>query len=268
MDVYSVSLKGRRYNNEDKHNVFVNSDMKNKQLLPINFFGVYDGHGGKFVSSFLSENLHKYFINAKPENFPFGKKYICNVFDNIQNTLKNKHKSEARQCGSTCLALIHYVAESQNYINIINVGDSRCILCRDNLAIPLTKDHKPNWPEEKRRIGLAGGSVYFDGSDYRIKDLSVSRAVGDIDAEPYVISKPEVYKYKIEKNDKFIVMGCDGLYDCLSNQDIIDYILNEFYDENMIRINKQINIAKKLGEYAIQNGTTDNVTAVIIFFDE
>ena len=141
-------------------------------------------------------------------------------------------------------------------------------MCRDNLAIPLSKDHKPNWPEEKRRIEKAGGSIYFDGHDYRIKDLSLSRAVGDIDAEPFVSSKPEVFKYKLEKNDKFIVLGCDGLYDCLSNQDIINFILNDFYDENMNRINKQINIATKLGEYAIQKGTSDNVTVIIIFFDE
>jgi len=267
MDVYAVSLKGRRDNNEDKHTTIINSDNKNKQMLPINFFGVYDGHGGKFVSSFLSKYLAPSFMNADSSNFPFSRQYIYDVMNNIQNVLKAKYKSEARQCGSTCLAMIHYVLDQQNYVNILNVGDSRCILCRDNLAIPLTIDHKPNWPEERRRIEKAGGSIYFDGNDHRIKDLSVSRAVGDIDAEPYVISRPEVFKYKIEKNDKFIVLGCDGLFDYLSNQDIVNFIVNKFYDDNMKRINKNINIAKELGEYAIQRGTSDNVTVIIVFFD-
>jgi serine/threonine protein phosphatase PrpC len=268
MDVHSVSLKGRRETNEDKHFVLINTNNKNKQLLPLNFFGVFDGHGGKFVSTYLCDNLPKYFVNAKQEVFPFSRNYVYDVFNNIQNTLKSRYKPDARQCGSTCLVMIHYIIEQQNFINIINVGDSRCVLCRDNLAIPLSKDHKPNWPDEKRRIEKAGGSIYFDGHDYRIKDLSLSRAVGDIDAEPFVSSKPEVFKYKLEKNDKFIVLGCDGLYDCLSNQDIVNFILNDCYDNNMNRINKQINIATKLGDHALHKGTSDNVTIIIIFFDE
>src|SRR5690606_39609294 len=47
--------------------------------------------------------------------------------------------------------------------------------------LPLTKDHKPNWPEEYQRIMALGGKVEFDGYDYRVGDLSVSRAFGDID---------------------------------------------------------------------------------------
>ena len=185
-----------------------------------------------------------------------------------QNKLKSNHKQEASDCGSTCLTLIHYLVDDQNYINVFNVGDSRCILCRDGIAIPLTKDHKPNWPEEKRRIEQLGGNIYFDGYDHRIKDLSVSRAMGDIKAEPYVCSKPDIFKYRLEKTDKFIVLGCDGLYDNLTNQDIVNYILNECYDKSLTnRINKTENIAKKLGEYAIEKGSKDNITVIILFFE-
>ena len=51
------------------------------------------------------------------------------------------------------------------------------MLCRDNFAIPLTKDHKPDFPEEKARIQALGGEIKFDGADYRIRDLSVSKAL-------------------------------------------------------------------------------------------
>ena len=57
MNIHSVSLKGRRDSNEDKHKIEINSDKRNKDMLPINFFAVYDGHGGKFVSKYLSNNL-------------------------------------------------------------------------------------------------------------------------------------------------------------------------------------------------------------------
>ena len=45
MNVHSVSLKGRREQNEDKHNIVLNLTKKVKTLNNINFFGVYDGHG-------------------------------------------------------------------------------------------------------------------------------------------------------------------------------------------------------------------------------
>lgn len=266
MNIHSVSLKGCRDNNEDKHCIVLNSDLKNKSLAPIDFFAVFDGHGGKYVSTHLAETLSKYFME-NPNNFPYSRQYIYSVFNDIQSNLRNLHKKEAAQCGSTCLSLIYYKSCNEKYINIYNVGDSRCIMCHNNIAIPLTKDHKPMFPEEKRRIEKLGGKIYFDGNDYRIKLLSVSRAFGDLDSEPYLTAEPDIFRYKIDdKNDKFIVLGCDGLYDCLSDTDIVNYILNECYDENFKRINTQTNIAKKIGEYAIEKGSTDNITAIVIFF--
>ena len=39
-----------------------------------------------------------------------------------------------------------------------------------------------------------------------------------------LISKPSVYKFEIEDESDFIVMGCDGIYDKLSNLEIFDVI--------------------------------------------
>ena len=62
-------------------------------------------------------------------------------------------------------------------IYIINVGDSRAILCDKNgKSKKLSDDHKPNTVKEKARIKKAGGerNIRYDGSDWRINDLSVS----------------------------------------------------------------------------------------------
>jgi len=267
MNIHSVSLKGLRESNEDKHNIILNEDGRIADYVRVNYFGVYDGHGGKFVSKFLSQNLPPLFMKNDLK-YPLSKNYILESYDSIQNELKTKHKSKASKCGSTCLVVIHYKSpdDGNYYINLMNTGDSRCVICRDNIAIPLSLDHKPHWPIERGRIQNLGGNVIFDGEDYRIKDLSVSRAFGDIDAEPYVTHVPQICRYKLEKNDKFIVMGCDGLWDKLSTQEVVNFILVECFDcSTMQRINKNINIAKKLGEYAIQKGSTDNITIIIIF---
>lgn len=265
MNIYSVSLKGLRDQNEDNHVSVINVDNKNKSIKDVNLFCIFDGHGGKAVSLYLKDNLPKFLLDTRVE-YPLSKKYVINLYDHIQNNLIEQ--KIANYCGSTALVVIYFKKNNESYLNVINTGDSRCILCRDNFAMPLTKDHKPNWPEESHRIKALGEKPKFDGHDWRIKDLSVSRSFGDIDATPYLTHRPDIFRYKLDKCDKFIVLGCDGLYDVNGNQDIVNFILLNCYDSTTKkRINKDLNIAKKLGEYAIQRGSTDNVSMIVIFFD-
>lgn len=263
MNIHSVSLKGMRDQNEDKHDIIINSDGKDSSKNNINFFAVYDGHGGKDVSNFVHKNMSKFFTD-KRICYPLSKKYVDNVYDHIQDTLKKFKYSYVS--GTTGLIVVNYKKNGDDYLNIINNGDCRSILCRDNFAMPLTKDHKPNWPEEKTRIEGIGGKIVFDGYDWRIKDLSVSRAFGDLDATPYVTHKPELYRYKLDNNDKFIVIACDGLWDVMQNFDVVNFILSHCYDKTYTtRTRKNVNIAKKLAEHAIKKGSTDNITVIVIF---
>ena len=263
--VYSISLKGLRPQNEDTEVIIINFDRKETNMNNINLFAIFDGHGGKLVSNSLKENLPKFFIDKRVE-YPLSKRYVVNVYDYIQKYLSKYEFS--KHMGSTGLVVIHFKTNEGEFLNVINNGDCRCILCRDNFAMPLSKDHKPNWPEEKIRIAKLGGKITFDGFDWRIKDLSVSRAFGDTDATPFVTHRPDLFRFKLDKNDKFIIMACDGLWDVMSSQDAINYIIINCYDENLkIRINKNINIAKKLAELAIAKGSGDNVSIIVIFFD-
>lgn len=60
---------------------------------------------------------------------------------------------------------------------VANAGDSRCLLCRDGVALPMSFDHKPTNSQEKERILAAGGKI-IDG---RINQgLNLSRAIGTI----------------------------------------------------------------------------------------
>jgi serine/threonine protein phosphatase PrpC len=267
MDVYSASLKGIRDQNEDKHCVILNNDKKDNKIAPVNLYSVFDGHGGRYVSSFLANNIPHIFTH-KQVTYPLNKGFVCKVFDHLQNILRTKHHNHSHHCGSTALIAIQFKKDDSDYINILNLGDSRGILCRDNIGIPLTKDHKPHWPEEKKRITQLGGNIKMDrDGEWRIQDLSVSRAMGDLDSEKYVSHTPDIFRYKIEKNDKFMVLACDGLWDVLSNQDVINFILDVSYDENLLyRKNKHINVAKLLAEHAIKSGSGDNVSILVIFF--
>jgi len=263
MKVFYYSLKGLRDQNEDAHKIVINGKGKNSNQAKINFFGIYDGHGGKEVSRFLENNMSNYFMSKKVK-YPLSKSYINKVYDHLQNTLKNNHRFSSYS-GSTSLVAINFKSNGNMYLNVINTGDSRAVVCQDTMAIPLTLDHKPNFPDERKRIEQMGGKIVRDGLDYRVKDLAVSRAFGDVEATPYVTHRSDLFKYKIDKKDKFIIMACDGLWDVMDNQEAVNFVLDNSY-EDLEKFKNDKEIAKKLAEYAIKKGSTDNVSVIVLFF--
>lgn len=276
LKVHFESLKGKRKSNEDQHVIFLNADNRYKKYSAVNLFGVFDGHGGSFVSKYLKRKLCSRLVKKDLE-YPLSKDYINQVYDKIQNRLETKYRRQALHCGSTCLVVIHYLKSQKQYIQVISTGDSRAAICRNKVGFPLSVDHKPAYQEEKNRIReivkkeKSGVKIEFDGIDYRIKDLSVSRAFGDIDATPYVTHRPEIFKYKLSKakKDLFMVVACDGLWDVLNNQDAANYVLQQMEKDKNGNIkckDNRVNIAKKLGTHAIEEGSGDNVTSIVVFF--
>lgn len=261
------SLIGRRPTNEDAHFIINNLKGDNVKIANIGMFAIFDGHGGSGVSKFLSKELPKLFI-PKEIKYPITNKFILEACNNIQYGLSKKKISYSQ--GSTSLVTIITSDNSDNLaLTIFNIGDSRCVLCRNNIGLTLTKDHKPSWPEESARITKLGGKIVSDGYDLRIGSLSVSRAFGDLDSAPYVTHVPEIFRYNIEKKDKFLVVACDGLWDTFSSQDVVNFIIFKCYDKN--NNNKRIpgyeGIATELGNFAIKKGATDNISIIVIFFN-
>lgn len=266
MSVYSYSMIGKRDTNEDYHFGIINSNNEDEDINPINIFCVFDGHGGKGVSKYLKQNLPDFFtkkykknIFIQPETFT---KYIYQVYDLLQSELIKKHPKIAIESGSTACVIIHYydVKGKKNILWTINVGDSRAVLSNNNnMAVQLTKDHKPNSPDEKKRIEQLGGKLVFDGCDWRIKGLSLSRAIGDIECKPFVTHVPNINFTKLSLQDKFIIIACDGVWDVINNQDAIDFIQNLIDNTK----NKKINYAKELCEHCYNLGSLDNITVII-----
>jgi protein phosphatase 1L len=267
MKVYSHSLQGKRQTQEDQHFSFINLNNNNEDYNPINLFGVFDGHGGSRVSKYLKTNLPDFFLIKLKSNVYKNKKdfinYINEIYNFLQNNLKMKHPKAVEYCGSTaCVALNCLDENKKNILWLINVGDSRAVLCNKlSKAIQLTVDHKPNEPNEKNRIEQLGGKIYFDGVDWRVKSLSLSRAFGDLDCCPYVTHVPSIMKYKINSKDQFLIVACDGLWDALTNESAVDFI-RELQKNNFMG-----NYAKELANYGLDKGSQDNITVIIYFFN-
>lgn len=265
------SIYGRRDYNEDEYDIMINLNNKNKEKHICDYFSIFDGHGGGFISKYLKKNFQYYFTHPNvqyPSKSKEYNKYIIKVCELIQNKLCN-YELQSKITGSTALTIIIYEYKKKKMLKVINLGDCRAIACNlNNIAIPLTKDHKPTSYEEFHRITELNGNIIIEkNDDPRINGMSVSRSFGDLDAKPHVSHIPDIFDYDID-NFSFIVLACDGLWDVLSNQEVVDFIL---YQMKTIKIknetsNKSLNnIAVKLVDYAYDKGTQDNITAIIFF---
>jgi serine/threonine protein phosphatase PrpC len=178
----------------------------------------------------------------------------------------------AKATGSTACVCIFFNHNQHTLLKVVNLGDCRAVSCNThNIGVALTKDHKPTSYDEYRRIVSSGGVITREtNDDPRINGLSVSRAFGDLDSKPHVSHIPDIYDYDT-KNLKFVVIACDGVWDVMSNQEAVDFILSEIdlanneYKNNFVNTKSRANIAYKLVQYAYEKGSHDNLTALVIF---
>ncbi|KAJ6248013.1 hypothetical protein M0813_18111 [Anaeramoeba flamelloides] len=175
--------------------------------------------------------------------------YIFQIFKKVFQKFNAELIKTKETSGST--AVIIFVYKKQLYCG--NIGDSRAVMCRRGMAVRMSVDHKPNLPKEKERIIKNGGIVTEDS---RINSgLAVSRSFGDYKFQPYISAKPFVTKYKMTKNDRYIVLGCDGLWDVVTDEMVVDILLKNDDPEKA---------AVKIRNYAISLETSDNISVIVI----
>lgn len=135
-----------------------------------------------------------------------------------------------------------------------NAGDARAVLCRSGKAVRLTYDHKGADKQEAKRIQDAGGFVLNN----RVNGvLAVTRSLGDSSMKDFVVGSPYTTETPLGSNDEFLILACDGLWDVASDQKAVDLIRDvQDCDE----------AAKLLMEFALNEGTRDNVTVVVVRF--
>jgi serine/threonine protein phosphatase PrpC len=94
--------------------------------------------------------------------------------------------SEAGESFAGCTATTMLVTPTEIYC--ANAGDSRTVMSRDKKAVPLSEDHKPDDPIERKRIYTANGFV----EDGRVNGmLALSRALGDFEYKNNPSMKPK-----------------------------------------------------------------------------
>jgi serine/threonine protein phosphatase PrpC len=92
--------------------------------------------------------------------------------------------------------------------------------------------------------------------------LGVSRSFGDKELKQWVPADPEVVSVPLRAGDDFLVLACDGLWDVADND-----IVSELVRKHTAAAGLQ-GAACALTTFAIRNGSTDNVTCMIVQLGE
>jgi len=154
-----------------------------------------------------------------------------------------------------------------NHIICCNAGDSRAIVCRRGNAMPLSFDHKPTNPTELNRVREAGGFVKYRRVD---GDLAVSRGLGDFrfksndevdDKDQKVSMQPEIVICpRDNEKDEFLVLGCDGIWDVMENQDCAE-VVQSFMDEGEGDMGK---LCEDMLTTCLERNSKDNMTICVV----
>ena len=207
-------MQGWRKRQEDAHIASVSQgDKKN-----IHIFGVFDGHGGKEISQFVSKhfteellknkNLENDMKQALKETF-IKMDEIMVTEQGIEEIKEHARKSKAEDdlqskndppssqtsllmqllgpkdtesntisMRTGCTACVLAVDEKNKKLYFANAGDSRVVMSKGGVAYAQSEDHKPELESEKTRIYKAQGWI----SEGRVKgNLNLTRGFGDLE---------------------------------------------------------------------------------------
>jgi integrin-linked kinase-associated serine/threonine phosphatase 2C len=169
--------------------------------------------------------------------------------DLFKRTEKKLKSSGIDYSSSGTCAISVFIQAGKVYV--ANLGDSRAVMFRETakekLAIELSYDHKPVRPDERERIERMGGKVYkliHEGqpvgpprvwADEEGPGIAMTRTLGDLDSKKIgLISEPEVQSLELDKNDKFIVIGSDGVWDVMNSAQVCGFVNSHLDDPGKV----------------------------------
>lgn len=207
---------------------------------------VFDGHGvqGHDVSGFVARTFVTLLLRD-PRFAAAGGDLCAALSDSLlaaEAAMLREPSIDASLSGSTAAAAII----RGRRLWAIGVGDSRIVIGARRrgagtpavVAHPVSHDHKPDLPAEKKRILAAGGRVMATRNrmaphivgparvwlrDVPAPGLAMSRSLGDLVAKAAgVISTPDRYTAELGGAARVLLLASDGLWDFVPNQEAVD----------------------------------------------
>jgi len=254
----------------------------------VDLYAVFDGHGGPQVAEFCAHNM--------PQLVGQGDRtaatvLLHDVFVSVDEMLmeiaRNTPDSELGHPDRVgCTAVVSLVGRDS--IIVANAGDSRAVLSRGGRACALSQDHKPHLPKESTRIQKAGGFVTQQRAGHDIISrvngkLGVARSIGDLSykrnpvlaaTDQLVSCVPDVKSFRRQSDDEFMVIACDGVWDVMTSQQMVDRIKKDLFKIHRGSLQPDA-LVQKILEECLAPGPkkkygkgSDNMTMILIVFDQ
>ncbi|XP_057520932.1 probable protein phosphatase 2C 60 [Amaranthus tricolor] len=168
---------------------------------------------------------------------------------------------------TACVAVLR-----NNQLLVANAGDSRCVISRKGQAYNLSRDHKPELEAERERILRAGGFIHagrVNGS------LNLARAIGDMEfkqnkflpvEKQIVTANPDINTVELCDDDDFLVLACDGIWDCMSSQQLVDFVHEQLNTETKLSAVCERVLDRCLAPSTAGGEGCDNMTMILVRF--
>lgn len=296
---------GKRNNQEDRFICCPN--LYNGEYC---FYGVFDGTVKEHASEFIRKNILNCLLTSKSfvkfdeltteqKNDPSNRALLSEALTQCYEATDGKllewcRDKEIHYSATTSVTVLMHVPSRR--MVCAHLGDSKIVLGQTLKppssttekskkdqpmsrisGIALTIDHKPDQPDELKRIEAAGGSLtylhggkpFIRGGDFSQRkhamQLNYSRAFGGKDLKMYGLSAvPDTSDLKINKHrDRVVILGSDGVWDVVDPDSAV----------KVVEQSRQSNLspADELGRLALQShdtkGSADNVSCIVAFFD-
>ena len=246
MEVGFKTDKGiRRSNNEDAFFV-----MKKDRV-----FIVADGVGGNRsgeIASRTTVNSMAGFVEEHPvealKTEDEIREYFLDCISDANQRVRDVARWHKRNRGMATTVVAAFVPYNRdNAIYIVNVGDSRAYILRDDNLEQITEDH--TYVNTLVKAGIITKAEAMERDDKNM----ITRAIGADD-----VVEADFFTVNIKKGD-IILICTDGLYSEVTEPELIAHLKK---DESMS------DICGELVETANLNGGSDNITAICIRITE
>ncbi|RHY28557.1 hypothetical protein DYB32_005882 [Aphanomyces invadans] len=257
-------MQGWRESMEDAELV----DTSLPGLHKVALLSIFDGHGGDFIAKETTDDYNA-FDGKNPYTLVSA---LSEAFLRTDDALREAHlDGTADEVGATGLVVL----VTERHIISANVGACHAPPDKSGqVPIQMSLDHKPDHEAEKLRIIAAGGNV-FRG---RVcGGVAVSRGFGDFwfkrneennpDKKPwehFVIAEPCVNIHvRSPDTDEFLVLGCDGIYDVMSNEQIQMFTRDKLAEGKTPTV-----VAELLMEECLHKGSRDNMSVIVALLNQ
>ena len=290
VDVGAWSSKGRRSTQEDAFVVHEIHDVKDRAVL---IAGVMDGHGGTAASLFVSNELPNLLMNglviqdrqrSVRDALKDSWKTVCMMYQ--QRCLNDENQeciafydvgegfldaetgSQDIVAGTTCSLVA--LDETNGELTVLNCGDSRTVIVDSTTGKVrfASSDHTPQTEEERLLEGIENGLDYsrpqcrlsrwwLKVGDY---EYAVGRSLeGPLATSKGIVSDADISTFLATPGDIF-VSATDGVFDVIDSNEIAIELSKMRKSKLSAR-----DTARAICAMAVRKGSTDNVSASVVF---